>query len=42
MAKSSNTNSSARKNPKLVIKPTKIPTGNVGTKSGNGGKIIKK
>jgi len=42
MAKSSNTNSSGGKNPKPVIKPIKIPTGNVGTRSGTGGKTTKK
>lgn len=40
MAKTSN--SSGGKNPKPVEKPTKIPTGNVGTRGGDTRKIIKK
>jgi len=42
MAKTTNTSSSGGKNPKPVQKPTKPPTGNVGTRGGSGSKIIKK
>jgi len=42
MAKSLGSNSSGGKKPRPVKKPIKIPTGNVGTRSDNGGKIIKK
>ena len=42
MAKPSSSNSGGSKNPKPETKPTKIPTGNVGTRSGDPKKIIKK
>ena len=42
MAKTSSSGSTGGKNPKPVTRPTKIPTGNVGTRGGDTKKIIKK
>jgi hypothetical protein len=42
MAKTPSSNSSGGQNPKPVEKPAQIPTGNVGTRSGDSGKTIKK